>query len=303
MKTVSNVWNFQPLKQVLKETSDITWIIKGWLAEGSLTMISGSPKLGKSLLELNIGLAVSQGARFLGMETAKKKVALVSAEDGAPIFQNRIKKMELEPNEDFLIDFGSKFLDQQRNIKSLTEIIKREKIGLLMFDPYIRFHKADENSADAAKAIYMLKDVASETGVGIIIVHHDRKSGGENGNSIRGSSAIFGAIDLAIMLKRKGTENHQVQVSFTGKICASQEPLILTLEENLQWTCTGKYDAMQRTNSDELILNLLDQKTGMKWSELEKESDKGKSSLKLIIDRLIEDKLIYKGDDGLWYKK
>lgn len=297
------IWNFQPLNKVIAEATDINWIIEGWVAEGHVTIIAGSPKLGKSLIQLNIGMSVSQGSPFIGIESQQKKVALVSAEDGSPILHNRIKIMREIPNNNFLVDFGGKRLDKMPNIISLKEKIKEEKIGLLMLDPYIRFHEADESSPEAAKAIYYLKDVAAETGAGIIIAHHNRKSGGEYGNEIRGSSAIFGAVDLAITLKRKLSEKNQIKVSFIGRICASQEPLILTLGDDLHWICKGTSSEISQNESDDLVLECLDLENGTKWTELIDQTKKAKSSLSKILDRLVENEKACKGEDGLWYKK
>src|ERR671916_316869 len=44
---------------------DIEWIVRGYIAEGA-TLLADRPKLGKSWLALDIGLAVAAGRHVLG---------------------------------------------------------------------------------------------------------------------------------------------------------------------------------------------------------------------------------------------
>ena len=51
-----------------------------------------------------------------------------------------------------------------------------------------------------------LLDLAHETGVALILVHHERKSGGEAGRGIRGASSLFAAADQILLLDRRQEE-------------------------------------------------------------------------------------------------
>jgi hypothetical protein len=52
---------------------------------------------------------------------------------------------------------------------------------------------------------------AAATGVGVVVVVHDRKSGGEVGDSARGSSAIVGAADVVLRLRRVDGQNQNLR--------------------------------------------------------------------------------------------
>jgi hypothetical protein len=61
---------------------------------------------------------------------------------------------------------------------------------------------ADENSAgDAARAMAPLQNAAHD-GLAVIVARHERKSGGEVGESGRGSSAFGGDADVILSLRR-----------------------------------------------------------------------------------------------------
>jgi len=59
-----------------------------------------------------------------------------------------------------------------------------------------------ENSSGEALAAIEPLQAATEEGMAVVVVRHDRKSGGEVGESSRGSSAFAGAVDIIISIRR-----------------------------------------------------------------------------------------------------
>jgi hypothetical protein len=62
---------------------------------------------------------------------------------------------------------------------------------------------SENNSGDALAAMLPLQQAASE-GIAVVIVRHERKSGGNIGDSGRGSSAWAGAADIILSVRRPG---------------------------------------------------------------------------------------------------
>jgi DNA-binding transcriptional ArsR family regulator len=60
---------------------------------------------------------------------------------------------------------------------------------------------SENNSGDALAAMEPLLQAAA-SGIGVILVRHERKSGGDIGDSGRGSSAFAGAVDIVLSLRR-----------------------------------------------------------------------------------------------------
>src|SRR5919112_1139465 len=67
------------------ETEQVTWLWRGWLALGKLSVLDGDPGLGKSATTLDIAARVSTGRLFPDgseCETEAGGVVILSAEDG-----------------------------------------------------------------------------------------------------------------------------------------------------------------------------------------------------------------------------
>jgi predicted ATP-dependent serine protease len=250
-------WNFRPADEILAEAQKLTWFIPNWLAPGNLTLLSATPKTGKSTLLLSLLLSLSCGGKFLGVEVPQKRVAFVCAEEGGPILKDRIEKMG-GLNEDFLIHLGPKILNESAG-ESLRQFVTEEQVDVLALDPLVRLHNRKEDSSEAAIPVYLLVELARETGAAIILIHHDRKSGGEYGSQIRGSSAIFGAVDLAISMKRTSGQGHLVEVSTIGRICADTDNIVIELhQEGLIWSLKGYAQDVKFDKDQKAILEALE---------------------------------------------
>jgi hypothetical protein len=60
---------------------------------------------------------------------------------------------------------------------------------------------SENNSGDALEAMQPLL-LASTKGIGVVLSRHERKTGGDVGDSGRGSSAFAGAVDIVLSLRR-----------------------------------------------------------------------------------------------------
>src|ERR1700751_5262060 len=60
---------------------------------------------------------------------------------------------------------------------------------------------SENNAGDALAAMHPLLRAAAD-GIGVILTRHERKSGGEVGDSGRGSTALAGAVDIVLSLRR-----------------------------------------------------------------------------------------------------
>src|SRR5689334_12578773 len=76
-----------------KEFAPIRYIVPAYIAEGC-TLLAGRPKLGKSWLMLEIGLAVSRGGTCLGgIACDQGDVIFLALEDNERRLQRRIDKI------------------------------------------------------------------------------------------------------------------------------------------------------------------------------------------------------------------
>ena len=95
--------------------------------------------------------------------------------------------------------------DRQR----LRQTIQKVRPVLLILDPLIRMHSADENvSKDIAPILGYLRQLQREFHMAVLLVHHARKRSGQErpGQLLRGSSDLHGWGDSNLYLRRNGKE-------------------------------------------------------------------------------------------------
>src|SRR5262249_33463310 len=66
---------------------------------------------------------------------------------------------------------------------------------------------AENSAGDALAVMYPLQIVAAMEGLAVVVARHERKAGGDVGDSARGSSAFAGAVDAILSIRRpKGNQ-------------------------------------------------------------------------------------------------
>jgi hypothetical protein len=102
---------------------------------------------------------------------------------------------------------------------------------LLVLDPLIRLHRADENSAaEMAVILDGLRTLARATECAILLVHHTRKApaGGIAGHGLRGSSDLHAFGDTNLYLRRTGPDA-ALELRIEHRAAACPPPLRLHL--------------------------------------------------------------------------
>jgi len=83
-------------------------------------------------------------------------------------------------------------LDSDEDRQALDSTINELRPRLLVLDPLIRLHSADENSAtEIARVLSFLRDLQRKYATAVLVVHHARKcSSTDPGLGLRGSTEI-----------------------------------------------------------------------------------------------------------------
>lgn len=211
----------------------------GILAPGFLIWVLGPPKTGKSLLALDMAMAIadkksSDWCEFpVGMHS---RVLFLSAEGGPKLLQDRQNKREQNP-EDIIYWWpqnGQK-IDVAERPQDLVQMIKDAKAEVVFLDPLVKFHSLDENSTkDMALLMKRLQEIRLETGAAIVMVHHTRKKGQNSkaGSAMeaRGSSVIWGEVDSTLVLEK--ASNHKNKLNLDFELRWSEAPAMHVLGRN-----------------------------------------------------------------------
>jgi len=186
-------------------------LIEGLIREQSVNMLAGEPGCGKSILAMNLALAVATGEEtFLGRKIMKHgKVLYLNNEMALPDFRERLEKMAgLAPHADLLLQLTVPIVMPLlvEAYASIREWCRENRPVLIIFDCLYLLHTADENDASSMRNIATLfNSLRDEFGVAILILHHNKKEergASPNINSARGSNVQSAFVDTLLDLRR-----------------------------------------------------------------------------------------------------
>jgi hypothetical protein len=224
------------LGRVKTEPDRQRWLIQGLWAEAAVGCIGGTPKSGKTWLALEMAMAVASGTPCLGRFPVPRRgtVVMYAAEDPAQAMKDRAVELARARNLDLdglavgLITEPALRLDVPGHQLRLSATVEALKPRLLVLDPLVRLHRADENSSSEISGLLgFLRALQRTHGVAIAVVHHVRKSGaGQPGQSLRGSGDLHAWGDSNLyLLRRKG----RLQLHAEHRSHPSPEPLGIEL--------------------------------------------------------------------------
>jgi hypothetical protein len=170
-------------------------------------------KVGKSTFSYALAVAVARGDKFLSGPTKKGGVLILAVEEHRRDVKLRLAQFGMLPKDPIHVHAAA--LDPgPGTLAAIRDYIVANKIVLLILDTLSRFWRIEDenNNAQVMARLSPLLDLARETGVALLLVHHERKAGGEEGRSIRGGSALFSLVDQALILERRqgGDRRHRL---------------------------------------------------------------------------------------------
>ncbi|MBQ3347107.1 MAG: AAA family ATPase [Synergistaceae bacterium] len=203
--------------QILRQTvlPPLKWAIEGFLPAG-LTILAGSPKVGKSILALHIALAVATGGCALGKIFVQQgDVLYLALEDNKRRIQERINGSDLDADTDISrLDIAYTVPRQNEGGLAYIEfwLINHKEARLVIIDTLQMFRtqlsgKGHMYSEDY-DVISEIKKLADKYDVPFLIIHHLKKAKENEDwiNEISGSQGIAGAADTLFSLKRSRTQ-------------------------------------------------------------------------------------------------
>jgi hypothetical protein len=208
--------NALPVKRACEltdSTDEPRWMIEGLWAAQAVGILGGEPKCCKSFLALDIAVSVASGVpclrRFPVRHTGP--VLLFPAEDSLSVVRRRLEGIcaaadtALDQLPLYVITAPRLLLDTHQDRRSLRQTVADLKPALLVLDPFIRLHRADENaSKEVAPLLGYLRELQREFRMAVLLVHHVRKRSGKDrpGQALRGSSDLHGWGDSNLYLRR-----------------------------------------------------------------------------------------------------
>lgn len=202
-------FRFRTAREVAEATPpEVDWVARGIVARGSLTELAGKIKAaGKTTFATHLCHQVVGGLPFLDACTAQGPVVYLT-EQGESSFREALRRAELLENDDFHVLFWHDVVGVSWPEVVGGAVDEAMRIGavLLVVDTLPQFAgvrgDAENNAGEALAAMEPLQEAAAKHNLGVIAVRHERKAGGDVGDSGRGSSAFGGAVDIVLALRR-----------------------------------------------------------------------------------------------------
>jgi hypothetical protein len=192
----------------------VEWMLKDTLTRNGFSILYGPPASLKTFLCLDMALCIAGGLPWKGRTTSQCGVLYVAAE-GAPGIKKRITAWQTK-NRMSGVDLPFRLLPTSVNMTEPDQVQKLIRtalaaaslegcpIGLVVIDTLARsIPGADENSAqDMGRFVAAVEAIKAGIACHVMGVHH---SGKDAERGARGSSALLGAVDTMIQVKRDDT--------------------------------------------------------------------------------------------------
>jgi len=214
------------------------WLVEQFWGDEAVGIVGGEPKCCKSLLALDLAVAVASGAPYLRRFPVIRtgRVLLFAAEDALHVVRQRLAGIARAAGHDLadldiqVITAPAIRLDVERDRDALTATVARLRPRLLVLDPFVRLHRIDENLAgEVAPLLAYLRELQRTYHVAVVLVHHARKGGAKMraGQALRGSSEFHAWGDSNLYLRRHG---EQLTLSVEHRAAASISAVALHLD-------------------------------------------------------------------------
>lgn len=237
---------FVRLGDLLAQPEEETpWLVDGRLPSAGLSLLAGRPKAGKSTLARCLALAVSRGEPWLGFATQQGPVLYLALEEKVAEVRRHFEAMGATDDPVFVYCARA----PQEGLPLLRQAAEQHKPGLIIVDPLLRLVRVrDANDyAVVTAALEPLLALARETGAHMLTVHYLGKGDRRGGDAILGSTAIFAAVDTALILKR--SEKYRT-LSSIQRYGEDLEEIVLALDPETRIVTAG----LARQEADEVDL-------------------------------------------------
>jgi hypothetical protein len=244
-----------------KQFPPISYVIPGLIPEG-LSILAGRPKVGKSWLALDVGIAVAADRLCLGEHKPSSGDVLYCAlEDNPRRLQRRIDKI-LSPfttqwPQRLTLATAWRRLDKGgvEDIKQWADSVATPRLVILDTLAGVRPIRTRDGYTEDYESLAALHRMASERGLAVLVLHHTRKMEAEDPiDTISGTLGLAGCADTALVIGRtaQGTTLY-----VRGRDVEEAEHAVTFDKHSCRWTILGNASDVHRSNERGKILDAL----------------------------------------------
>ena len=260
-------------------------LVEGILELGNLYGAVSKPKVGKTILCMNLAAAIAGGKHWLGRPVTNGRVCFFQLEDSARTLTRRFEAMTggTLPSDLLLHTAPFRLLDENYD----ATVAACKGAILVICDPIIQASEVrDWNSQFEVRELYdRLRRLARDTDATVVVAAHARKQEGEFGDAMAGSIQAQAAVDGILELTRdRSLERSERRLSFVGRDWAEMDAEVVRLDvDTMTWHSAGSFteakeqarearaqadavlvlDVLPGADSDALRYDAIGEKTGL----------------------------------------
>lgn len=197
-------FTFTSLVDMLSEPPEqVAYLTDGMLPTGGVSIWGAKPKVGKSVAVRNLAMSVSRGEPFLGRDCHQGTVLVLALEEKRAEVANHFRQMGAT-DETLRLHTGAAPASSKEGLAALEMAISIYEPTLVIVDPVFKLVRVRDSSdyAELTRELEPVIEMARKSNCHIALTHHLGKMVREGGDDLLGSTAIFGAVDTLVLMRR-----------------------------------------------------------------------------------------------------
>ena len=196
------------------------WLVPEMIPARNVTLFSGDGGTGKSLLALQLAVAVSAGTLWAGRQVHKGSALMISAEDEDEELHRRIDDIlraegrgyddlasltlrSLAGEDALLASDDPVALTSTALFEELEERVQLDAPDLVVLDTLADFYPANENDRTKVRQfVGLLRGLALRRNCAVVLLAHPSLTGLASGSGLSGSTAWHGSVRSRLYLSR-----------------------------------------------------------------------------------------------------
>ena len=185
-----------------------------------VTILGGAPKVGKSWLVLDLCVRVAKGEPIWNLPTTKGATLYLCLEDTERRVQERLLGITDDVPANAFFAVTAKTLADGLTEQIRQFVSEHPDTVLVAVDTFqmVRGSDSDPSYASDYQEIQVLKKLADELSISLLLVHHLRKQGDSDPlNKLSGTTGISGAVDAVFVLDKSKRSQSGATLICTGR--------------------------------------------------------------------------------------
>lgn len=215
---------FKWMSELTATADDAKWIWKGYLPRGGITLFSAIWKAGKSTILSHLIRSLDGSvSQFLGLDVVPSRVLYIAEED-EKIWSGRRDSLLIGDHVGMWcrpFKVRPTMQEWRDHIKKVEEQVHKYQFDLVIYDTLSKMWPVrEENDAGQVEEALMPLWNISNRGTSIMLVHHMRKSDGEQFVGARGSGGLPAFCEVLMEFRRKvpaDIKDHNRIISANGR--------------------------------------------------------------------------------------